>query len=73
LAESSAENVAAPFGILADGRPMEIYTLRNGRGMDARIMTYGGIVTSPRTADRHGQFANVVLGFDSLDGYLNRS
>jgi aldose 1-epimerase len=64
---------AAPFGILADGRAVEIYTLRNRRGMDARIMTYGGVVISLRTPDRQGQFADVVLGFDSLDEYLKDS
>jgi hypothetical protein len=64
---------AAPFGSLPDGRAVEIYTLRNRRGMDARIMTYGGVVTSLRSSDRHGQFADVVLGYDSLEGYLKES
>jgi aldose 1-epimerase len=64
---------AAPFGALPDGRAVEIYTLRNRRGMEARIMTYGGVVTSLRAADRHGEFADVVLGYDSLDGYLKDS
>jgi aldose 1-epimerase len=64
---------AATFGALPDGRAVEIYTLRNRRGMEARIMTYGGVVTSLRTADRHGEFADVVLGYDSLDGYLKDS
>jgi len=64
---------SAPFGSLSDGRAVEIYTLRNRRGMETRIMTYGGTVTSLRTPDRHGQFADVVLGFDSLEGYLKDS
>ena len=64
---------AASFGSLPDGREVEIYTLRNRSGMEARIMTYGGVVTSLRTADRRGEIADVVLGYDSLDGYLKNS
>jgi aldose 1-epimerase len=38
--------------------------------MEAAITNYGAIVTSLRTPDRNGQFADIVLGFDSLDPYL---
>jgi len=58
------------FGKLPDGTPVEIYTLANGNGMQARIMTYGGAVVSLTTPDRNGRYADVVLGMDSLDGYL---
>jgi len=61
----------APFGKTADGTPVEIYTLRNGHGMEARIMTYGGILQSLKVPDKSGQFGDVVLGFDDLDGYVN--
>jgi aldose 1-epimerase len=37
--------------------------------MEVRVITYGGIVTMIRVPDRRGKFADVVLGFDSLDGY----
>lgn len=60
----------APFGTTADGASVERYTLRNRQGFEAQIITYGGIVTSLRTASRSGEFDDVVLGFDSLDGYL---
>ena len=60
----------ADFGKTADGTPVQLYTLRNGHGMEATIMTYGGIVTSLKTPDRNGNFGDVVLGYDSLDGYL---
>jgi len=59
------------FGKTPDGTPVELYTLHNSKGMEAQIMTYGGIVTSLQTPDKHGKFADVVLGFDSLDGYVN--
>jgi aldose 1-epimerase len=49
---------------------VDIYTLRNSSGAQARITNYGGIVQSLTMPDRAGQFADVVLGFDTLDGYL---
>jgi aldose 1-epimerase len=58
------------FGTTPDGKAVELYTLRNSHGMEATIMTYGGIVTSLKVPDKHGQFADVVLGYDNLDGYI---
>jgi aldose 1-epimerase len=60
----------APFGVTADGHPVEIFTLRNANGVEVRAMTYGGIITSLEVPDSQGVMADVVLGFDSLDGYL---
>ncbi len=59
-----------PFGKTADGTPVDIYTLTNAKGMEARIMTYGGIIVSLKTPDRNGKFDDVELGFDSIDPYL---
>ena len=61
-----------PFGT-ADGQPVELFTLRNAKGAEATIMTYGGIVTSLKMPDRNGNFGDVVLGFDTLDGYTSDS
>src|ERR1700722_4990701 len=61
------------FGKTAAGVAVEIYTLRNHRGMRARIATYGGIVTALTAPDRNGHFADVVLGYDSLASYVNSS
>lgn len=63
----------APFGKTPDGTPVEIYTLRNSSGMEATIMTYGGIVTSLKVPDKDGKFGDVVLGYDNLGGYLTNS
>ena len=63
----------APFGKDTNGTPVEIYTLRNERGMEVRISTYGGIVTSIMAPDRHGKMGDVVLGYNHLDGYLKSS
>jgi aldose 1-epimerase len=49
---------------------VEIYTLTNAHGIEARIMTYGASIVSLKTPDRAGHFKNIVLGFDDLDTYL---
>jgi aldose 1-epimerase len=59
----------ADFGKTPGGQAVEIYTLQNARGAEARIITYGGIVQSLRVPDKHGKLGDVVLGFDTLDGY----
>jgi aldose 1-epimerase len=63
----------ADFGKTPDGHAVEIYTLHNSKGAEARIMTYGGIVQSLSVPDKHGKFGDVVLGFDTLDGYTQES
>ena len=63
----------APFGQTQDGTPVEIYTLQNINGCEARIMTYGGIVQSLKVPDKNGHFGDVVLGYDNLDGYLTNN
>jgi len=44
------------------------YTLTNSNGMVVEFITYGGIITSIKTADRQGRIADVTLGFDTLSG-----
>src|SRR5215470_12470840 len=58
------------FGQTADGTTVDIFTLRNARGMEARIATYGGIIVSLTAPDRTGRFADVVLGYDRFEEYL---
>ncbi len=59
-----------PFGRLPDGAAVDICTLTNRSGIRARIMTYGAILVSLELPDRDGAFADVNLGFDTLEGYL---
>jgi aldose 1-epimerase len=54
----------------ADGQDVELYTLTNRSGVEARITNYGGIIVSLKVPDRQGKLDDVVLGFDALDGYL---
>src|SRR5581483_4361519 len=44
-----------PFGKTAAGVPVRIYTLRNSKGMEARILDYGGTIVSLTAPDRSGQ------------------
>lgn len=62
----------APFGSV-NGQAVQLYTLQNKHGMVAKITNYGGIVVSLTAPDRSGQFADVVLGFDSLQEYVERN
>lgn len=59
-----------PFGKLADGTSVELYTLKNKNGVTVKIMTFGGIITEIHTPDRAGKSGNIVLGFDNLDQYV---
>jgi len=58
-----------PFGT-HDGRPITLYTLTNSHGVEVRAMNYGGIIVSIRVPDRKGQSADVVLGHETLEGYI---
>jgi aldose 1-epimerase len=67
--EAKTKVTSQPFGKMPDGTPVEIYTLSDG-AFEARIATYGGIVVSLKAPDRNGKVADVVLGFDNVDGYV---
>src|SRR6185436_7044992 len=58
-----------PFGT-ANGEPVEMLTLTNKNGVEVSAITYGGIITSIKTPDRTGAIGDIVLGFNSIDGYL---
>jgi aldose 1-epimerase len=73
MSKTNASINKAAFGKTPDGIPVEIYTLHNTKGAEARIMTYGGIVQSLCVPDKKGKFDDVVLGFDNLDGYVKDS
>ena len=63
----------APFGTLSDGKVATLYTLRNASGSQVQITNYGGIVTAIRVPDKNGVRGDVVLGFDTLQGYIDKS
>lgn len=59
------------FGVLPTGEMVSAYTLRNRPGAAARIIDYGATLLSLQMPDRNGAYADVVLGMDSLAGYLS--
>ena len=63
----------AAFGTAPDGTPVEVYTLVNSLGMEVRAMTYGATILSIKVPDAQGTMGDVVLGFDSLAGYVMES
>jgi aldose 1-epimerase len=60
----------SPFGATPDGTPVELFTLRNAQGTQLSATNYGGTIVSLLVRDRAGALDDVVLGFDSLSGYL---
>lgn len=58
------------FGKMPDGQVVHLYTLTNSKGMQVGITNYGARIVSIIVPDRDGHMADVVLGFDSLKGYL---
>lgn len=63
----------APYGTTADGVAVDEYTLTNANGVEVKIITYGGIITSVKVPDRYGNMANVTLGFSNLQDYETRN
>ncbi|WP_028800960.1 aldose epimerase family protein [Streptomyces sp. 142MFCol3.1] len=60
------------FGKLADGTKVHRWSLENG-GTRLKVLSWGGVVQSLELPDRHGQYANVSLGFDNIDDYVAKT
>jgi aldose 1-epimerase len=61
------------YGSTKEGNLVDIFTLNNATGVEARITNLGGIVVSLKVPDREGNFEDIVLGFDDLEDYFNNS
>jgi hypothetical protein len=59
------------FGKMPDGAPVQLFILRNAKGMTAKVMTYGAVLTELRVPDRHGATTNVVQGAETFEVYRN--
>ena len=66
----SATMKKEPFGKLPDGSSVDLFTLTNANGLSASMTTYGGRVVSFKVPDKKGTLGDIVLGFDTLDGFL---
>ncbi len=73
MAQNTKRLTMKSFGKTPDGHEIDLYTLTNKKGMEVGIINYGGIIVSVKAPDRQGQFADVVLGFDNLAGYLAKN
>jgi aldose 1-epimerase len=67
---STAGVSRAIYGTMPDGTVVEAFTLTNASGMRLTAITLGGIITELHVPDRTGALGDIVMGFDSLDGYL---
>ncbi|XRD88308.1 galactose mutarotase [Dyella nitratireducens] len=72
LAATAGQATRESFGHTADGQNVDIVTLTNSHGMRARVMSYGASLQSLLVPDRSGKLVDVVLGYDTLQGYLDR-
>jgi aldose 1-epimerase len=71
---STAKKITrADFGKLPDGTAVSLYTMTNKNGVEMKVMNYGGIITSLIVPDKNGKMGDIVLGYDSLAGYLKSS
>lgn len=61
------------WGALPSGEEIDLYTLKNAHGIEIAVTNYGGRIVSLKTPDRAGRFADIVLGFDDLESYLNKN
>lgn len=57
------------FGTQDNGEEVYIFTLRNSHGLEVKVSTFGGIITSILSPDREGKLEDIVLGFDNLKDY----
>ncbi len=62
-----------PFATTPDGKAVYVYTLRNSKGAEARILNYGGIVISLTMPDKSGKMGDVVLGHNDFPMYITNS
>ena len=60
------------FGNTAEGTSVELFTLKNSKGVEAEITNYGGIVVSLKVPDRNHKLDDVLLGYADLDSYRRK-
>lgn len=61
------------FGMLKDGSKVEKYTITNNIGTKVSIITYGATLASVETVDKNGKSADIIVGFDDIEGFVERT
>jgi aldose 1-epimerase len=69
-AKIRADVTASDFGNARDGTAVRLFTIANASGSSVRIMTYGAAVVSLKVPDRFGNLGDIILGYETIDGYL---
>lgn len=59
------------FGKTPDGEPVNLYTIKNSNGIELKVSEFGATLVSLKIPDKNGTFADIILGFDNLEGYIN--
>lgn len=72
MPEKTATITQQPFGKTTDGKSVDLYTLTNTNDMVVTIANYGATVVSIQVPDKKGTLGEVTLGYDNLDGYLEK-
>lgn len=67
----SGSTTKSSFGKTPEGEQVDLYLLTNKNGAEAAITNYGGAVVSLKVPGRNGKLADVILGFDTVDGYVS--
>jgi aldose 1-epimerase len=65
------KEAAAPFESSIDGKQTSLFTLKNAKGMEVQLTNYGASIVSIRVPDKKGVTEDVVLGYDSIQGFVN--
>jgi aldose 1-epimerase len=63
----------APYGVMPSGEPVDAFVLTSATGLGMQCITYGATITSLLVPDRTGELGDIVLGHDTLEGYLTAS
>ena len=64
------EPTSANYRKIVDGKQVDLYTIKNGKGMVVKITNYGAKIEQIMVRDRNGTFADVVQGYESIDKAL---
>jgi len=59
------------FGKTAKGETINLYTIKNANGVELKVSEFGATLVSLKVPDREGNFEDVILGYDNLEGYIN--
>ncbi|NDV58293.1 aldose epimerase family protein [Bacteroides sp. 519] len=61
------------FETTVDGKPVSLYTLNSGNGLTIQVTNFGLRVISIWTPDKNGKYADVAIGYENIDRYLNNN